>query len=425
MQWIEQRAFTKDQILGVYGLNKIAIGDYEDINFATIQEGRRMLWEDTYLPLDKMIWDALNNQWIRYLDNGQLRGRSDYRDIDALQKNNKSKVDQIVALINAGYAPELAARTVGIPISDADLERWPYLSEMPPKYSAPAPASGGISVETSSGKSSSIVVVKNLSSEHKQTMLAEYIERVLDKGEQGFHKTLQRFFYRQRNLSQDKVDAWLQTQKTVKAMNVSIEMFDLDKNEEDSILIRDIFTPAARIQMELEREQLKKELGTVIAWNVTDPGLQKMVNARRAVLSGINSLTFEKQRAQVSDVISQSLSENWTPQQTAKKIKETLSELYKTRTDNSKTIARTEMGSVASMARFDAFRREGIDASEWLTSNDSKVRDDDPYNHVDLNEEHRKLGEIFARNLRYPRDPHGDAGDVINCRCVAVAYFEE
>ena len=83
------------------------------------------------------------------------------------------------------------------------------------------------------------------------------------------------------------------------------------------------------------------------------------------------------------------------------------------------TIARTETGTISSSTRFQAFRIEGIEYTEWLTAGDEKVRD----SHVIAgNSGPVEIGGNFpAVNMRFPLDPKGLPGDIINCRCVAVA----
>jgi SPP1 gp7 family putative phage head morphogenesis protein len=88
---------------------------------------------------------------------------------------------------------------------------------------------------------------------------------------------------------------------------------------------------------------------------------------------------------------------------------------------SSTTIARTEMGSVASQARWDCYKQEGIEQQEWSTAEDDRVRE----SHMAVDGMKVKLGDVFGiTGLRFPRDPLGDAGEVINCRCSVFAYWE-
>jgi SPP1 gp7 family putative phage head morphogenesis protein len=101
-----------------------------------------------------------------------------------------------------------------------------------------------------------------------------------------------------------------------------------------------------------------------------------------------------------------------TPQEMAKMIKKAIAEVGEFRKGHSKTIARTEIGSITEQTRFDAFKEEGIERWEWVSAMDEKVRD----THVLENGEVRKVGDTFPHTgLRYPLDPAGDPSEVINC----------
>lgn len=89
------------------------------------------------------------------------------------------------------------------------------------------------------------------------------------------------------------------------------------------------------------------------------------------------------------------------------------------------TIARTEMLTAvslgqASMMELAAKAIPGLKKS-WITSQDEDVRQ----SHRDLNGEIREHDEKFSNGLMYPRDPDGEAGDTINCRCVLVTLAPE
>ena len=91
-------------------------------------------------------------------------------------------------------------------------------------------------------------------------------------------------------------------------------------------------------------------------------------------------------------------------------------------------IARTEVGRIASMSQ-QAVLNEGskllteteVIMQTWLTARDDRVRD----SHVELEGEQRELDQEFLPGLKFPRDPDGDAAEVINCRCTLLAEVVE
>lgn len=424
MQWTEGKSWNKDQILSAYGLNKIAVGDYEQINFATIREGRKLLWHDTYLPLDKMFWDALNSQWICHIEGGRLKLRSDYSSVEPLQNTFKdSSVSGGVFVRQWGFPPELAARIVGVPLTAEDLKRWPHLSEPPPTGGG-MPV--GIMAADKAPSASPVVSVKGFAvpetEEERERYVDDYIEKVLRENETNMHRDMRRFFVRQRNGMQDKVDAWLKTQKiwNVKSEFVAAETFLFDvlsANEE----LRKVYKPNVKRQMEKEYQRLVDELGELIAWDLTDPRIDQYVLRRQVIMDEINTNTFTHARDAIKSTVEQGMREGWTVNELATKLKQSIYDVSQLRINNSQTIARTEMGTIASMERFEAFEAEGIEQHKWTTARDDKVRQD-RYNHKLLDNKTQAIGLLFeGSTVRYPRDPSGDLGDIINCRCVAVA----
>lgn len=75
------------------------------------------------------------------------------------------------------------------------------------------------------------------------------------------------------------------------------------------------------------------------------------------------------------------------------------------------TIAQTEYGKADSTARMAQYRASGVTEIQWFTSRDSAVR----ASHKPLHGEKVPLGARFSNGLRFPLDPDGTAGEVINC----------
>lgn len=98
-------------------------------------------------------------------------------------------------------------------------------------------------------------------------------------------------------------------------------------------------------------------------------------------------------------------------------------------TSRAATIARTETlqaVSVGQQLKTDQFIEEFPEEGErlqkiWITARDSRVRD----SHSAQDGQIRDEGKAFANGLRYPRDPVGDASEIINCRCALITFLPE
>lgn len=80
-------------------------------------------------------------------------------------------------------------------------------------------------------------------------------------------------------------------------------------------------------------------------------------------------------------------------------------------------IARTEghrIQTTATMHAMENAKDRGADVvKQWDSTLDARTRD----SHAKLDGEIRELDERFSNGLMYPGDPHGQAAEVINCRC--------
>lgn len=84
-------------------------------------------------------------------------------------------------------------------------------------------------------------------------------------------------------------------------------------------------------------------------------------------------------------------------------------------------IARTETVGALNQGEFDtAGSSGGVASKEWLTQGDDRVRE----THMECEDEGViPMDDEFETNgMKYPGDPSGDAGEVINCRCTLLYY---
>ncbi len=439
MQFMEQKKWNRDQILAVFGLNKIAIGQYEDLNYATIKEGRRMLWQDTYLPIDQIINTAINDQWIKNIDKGKYLLESDTSDIASLREEFKERAEAGKEMVQGmGFPPVLAAQLNGIPLTEQNIADYPWLSDKPEKTPAPEKDKDKDKNDKDDNKkyvirnAKRVIIEKDEDEEARLKFSWDFIHRVLDPGEKKFIKMFERFFNSERNRMQDKVDLWLkQQEKLIKVLNISPNMFLLDITNENKTLLK-LMKPLVIEQMHRDKIKLEEELGELIEWDVTDEKIEEFVSARKVEVKEIDTTTFKRCHKDISEAIAISVKENETPQKAAKRIKEAIGEGMEVRKHQSKMIARTETGIISGKSRYGAFKVEGIDWQEWVTAQDDRVRDGTKQNpnwdHQAADKKIVRTGKLFLPvKLKYPLDtqsPGSKAGNIINCRCVAVAAEE-
>lgn len=80
-------------------------------------------------------------------------------------------------------------------------------------------------------------------------------------------------------------------------------------------------------------------------------------------------------------------------------------------------LARTSGGAAFEAGQQDAYLASGIGSHQWLSA---RVGPDRRENHIGMDGETVRLGEMFSNGLEYPLDPNGPASEVINCQCTTL-----
>lgn len=486
MQFVQMKKLDKEVVMGTYGVPETELAVYSSgMNRATAEQADRNYWQKTLLPIESKIWATLNARWISKTEKGKLRGCSDLSTVPALQEDVKGKADTAKVFYDMGVPSAECLRAVDAPVQ---WEKYPHLEhtlvnpllvdadklvngEIEPPPAAPAPAKEPD--ENPEENPEKIVRVRRIiDSPARDAIWKAYVERVLDPQEAAFKKWFsERYLVKQRNGVLDQIDAWAKENagqtlgKTlrcitikseadllhecgmcisdsrkfayvgkkgvalllpaeagvVKAVKVDADMFLFDVETETESLEKG-YKPFASASMKASAAQVKAEIGARFDWAYTDDKLESVINARADYLKSINETTFAGLEDRVSEVIMDGMESNASVQQVAQALKETVIDEYDLRRSNAQTIARTEMGSVANDTRNDAFIDSGIKRHEWLSARDELVR----VSHADEDGHVVEIGEAFpSTGLEYPQEPGGEAGEVINCRCVALAILEE
>jgi len=91
----------------------------------------------------------------------------------------------------------------------------------------------------------------------------------------------------------------------------------------------------------------------------------------------------------------------------------------------SRTIARTEIIGATNAGIEDTFKEsQVVEYKEWLTARDELVREA----HAAADGQTVKLNEVFdigGEALKFPGDPNGSPGNIVNCRCTLLPVLKE
>lgn len=165
---------------------------------------------------------------------------------------------------------------------------------------------------------------------------------------------------------------------------------------------------------------IAQDLGGVAAFHIDDPRLMEVMTKRQSVLLGTAPETLQKN-------MRASLRAGIDAGETVSELRIRISNVYDVAASSSKTlqVARTESAGFMNAARDEVFDIVKAQEQEWTTAGDEQVR-----------ESHRIYGGSGPHprgfnflslspngeqgQLLYPNDDRAPAGEVINCRCVAI-----
>lgn len=160
-------------------------------------------------------------------------------------------------------------------------------------------------------------------------------------------------------------------------------------------------------------EGVAQELGTSFVMDKNDPRWLKLHGRRIAALVDAGKAT----RVALREAIIKALA----TQETVADVEAAIASSGEFTPGRAMRIGRTESGALASGTRFDEMASNGVSKHEWVTAADDHVRE----SHQNVDGEIVPVGERFSNGLMHPHDQGADdPGEVVNCRCSAVAVID-
>ena len=146
-----------------------------------------------------------------------------------------------------------------------------------------------------------------------------------------------------------------------------------------------------------------------LQWEIDMQGIVELETAER--VTAVTQTTKDVLSLQIQ----QSITDGQTLQEASRALRERFNFITRYR---SEMIARTEIISASNAGSFKGAESTGLPLDKiWISARDARTRDD----HFDSHGQRRDMGQPFnvgGEALRFPGDPRGSAGNVINCRCV-------
>lgn len=167
-----------------------------------------------------------------------------------------------------------------------------------------------------------------------------------------------------------------------------------------------------------------KEFGLGVAFDVHRPIVREWLEER--VTFWANRVNMETGRLITQEITAANELGESIPQ-----IAERMKKVNGINTDvRALRIARTEMVGAQNEGHQQAYEQAGVEGKQWWTAQDERVRGQKPgdkFDHVAVHGQIRALRAPFDVSGELLRTPGqgGSAGNLINCRCVQLPYFDK
>lgn len=415
--------------LAAYGATPIVIGD-QDQKYANAVEQMRKYQQGTIEPIRRHIEGNFTLQYVRPRYGAEIRVRFNRNDIQALQEDQTAKSTRKTAEYRAGIITLNEARTsLGYdpvdPIDGGD------------EFYHPPTPSFSFGSDNSQGSESENAPPRIHTANRRREAItdkaaqrdfdsASHVERVISF-EASLATVIEGYFRAQKRRVLEAIDGLTARGKFPSRL---WNRLPIRLSDEEADSLSDIFDHA--VENELLREaagpQLKKiaqkagqaaanHYGLAVKFNVDNPHVMDALRAVENRITKINSTTYEYIKA----IIRNAYEDGETVASVATRIEALFDGFTRERAE---TVARTETNGIVNAGAEESYRQSGVvERKGWLATQDPVTRDA----HSEADGQIVGLNDSFlvdGEYLRYPGDPAGSAGNVINCRCAVEPVLD-
>ena len=422
MDFLEQRRWNREEIMAAFKVPKGELGLYEDVNYATAKTQRKLFWENTLLPKMALFEFVLWSQLLRQIEGGRVWAEFDYSAVSALQEDRRELVECAGKLWSMGVPLNTVNEYLGLglpAVEGGDVGYLPFnlapvgQDQPSPEKSIPYPLLSSQPGAVGSPPLPAVTALPYVKAFNGEAYWQAYLS-LHTPLEEMVRRKISRFFYEQRKRQLRRMEEQLGKKRISwspkKGLHrgVLVESLLLDPEAENAVL-KKLAWPlyleigAAAGQALLAELGADPELFTL----VDTPAMAALENKLVKVV-GINDTV----RNQLRDTLIDGLGQMETTAQLMERVKK----VYNFAQSRALTIARTETGQAAGVARDAAMGQLQVAKHRWVTAGDEHVRQ----SHQLMGGLVVERGQLFPNGCRFPCDPGGPAGEIINCRCVAA-----
>lgn len=415
IQFLDLIKHAEEEVLMVFGVTKTQVSKYEDVNYATALSQDKVFIANTVVPMMRQIESEINGQWLGALG---YTFKFDERSSEAMSYLSAEEAGKIVNLANAGLITVNEAREMmgkdPVPWGDEEPnasgpvppQLQPFTGQEPKKPEPPKPDDN--TEEKSLDKSAEIPQeFQEAFGKARRTNLWNSLNNRIKPIESKCAKAVRAYFY---DVERKILGA---VTRGLDGAVVKVADLDIDSAFNDSKLESVLNTYLGQ-SIAIGASSLG-----VMDVNIEDPRVASYLGERVQYMKGVNDNAKALMKEKLHAALEQALADKLTEQEKVKLVREILNEGFAELKSHARSIARTEVHSAFSEGRWTACEDINPSEIEWVTSRDPFVRD----SHAHLDGKRVPYGSRFANGCRYPLDPAGGAGEVINCRCTFQVHI--
>ena len=435
MEFVDQRKWTREEILAVYHVPKSIVSITEDLNYATQQSQDFNFWDKCLIPIARLCEDTIDGTLLYPLTDATFAA-FDLTSIEGLRTGLAEKITSVNTLTgsNIHMPPRQAFKVVGVDVEeyvgDEDVLVSPVLAPLSMVLNPAAP--DPLPADPQPAPAPKNVPAPIVRSDRRDQQKARYWSKIIADLQTPMELVYGRLYR-----------AWVK-----KSMNEQLAKYDREARKIDRSVLRAGEDPASiadAVVIDLKDLQAWLRTGMrpgyiqtlenvytfssevdfagVPVFTLDDPRLLNFIEAREKIVTGLTPKTLQNQ-------VRRAVTDGFSNGETVQEVRERIGRVFDVNSSSSKTLtwSRTEAGGFMNGSRDVMFEAQGLNRFEWTTAGDENVRES--HVHYGASGVHergfdflsiRPTPNAHGGHLLFPNDPGGPADEIISCRCVHIA----
>jgi len=415
MEFLEQRRYNREEILGIWRVPKSLFSITDDLNYATAREQKRIFWENSIIPTLTYVEEVLNAFFFpKY--SPELYGQFDLSRVVALMSDFTEKVDNAVKLYGIGFTANEINKRLDLGFDDKPWRStwWIPFGQVPadqvmndpfalpgpegePPAADPDPEDEPKLNDNAIEKLARFVGPDYEAVKQNELISWERFDRLSAPIEREYARRLKAYFFHVRKAVLAEIE------KNAKSLG------DLSNVNWDSLEALLIKTSRPFLLQATERgvKNAADFMNANINFEIFNPKIISFAKDKEVKIKRVNDTV----KREVMNIVQESIRTGASVQDASKEVRR----MFNFAADRSIRIARTEVIGATNGGQLLYYKESGIKRKKWITARDEKVRE----SHKRLHGQVMDIEKNFSNGLDHPGG-NGPAEEVINCRCTVT-----